>query len=199
MNYPKFYDNIEKIKVQDPLASFLGAFHDGIYEFSYLDIVKSAGHSCPTVLGAFLMTKEALKCLYTKSLPQRGNIKVQIKDKALDGVTGVISSVITHITGASKDLGFKGIAGSYDRRYLMSFDNDINSNIIFTRKDTKEAVEVTYDLSQIYFNPRMQELMKKCINLEASENEKSEFAILWQDRVENISLNIDRVIKIKKV
>ncbi|NQY22074.1 MAG: hypothetical protein HRT40_12355 [Campylobacteraceae bacterium] len=199
MNYPKFYDNIENIKVQDTLASFLGAFNEGIYDFSYLDIVKSAGHSCPTVLGAYLMTKEALKALYPNSLPQRGNIKVEIKDKALDGVTGVISSVITNITGSTKDLGFKGIAGTYDRRYLMSYDNDIESNIKFIRLDTNEAVEVSYDLSSIYFNPRMQELMQKSIKLSASENEKLEFGKLWQDRVENISLNISRVIKVIKV
>lgn len=199
MNYPKFYDNIENIKVQDNLASFLGAFNEGIYDFSYLDIVKSAGHSCPTVLGAYLMTKEALKALYPNSLPQRGNIKVEIKDKALDGVTGVISSVITNITGSTKDLGFKGIAGTYDRRYLMSYDNDIESNIKFIRLDTNEAVEVSYDLSSIYFNPRMQELMQKSIKLSASENEKLEFGKLWQDRVENISLNISRVIKVIKV
>ncbi|MCJ8326076.1 MAG: formylmethanofuran dehydrogenase subunit E family protein [Campylobacterales bacterium] len=199
MNYPKFYDNIENIKVQDNLASFLGAFNEGIYDFSYLDIVKSAGHSCPTVLGAYLMTKEALKALYPNSLPQRGNIKVEIKDKALDGVTGVISSVITNITGSTKDLGFKGIAGTYDRRYLMSYDNDIESNIKFIRLDTNEAVEVSYDLSSIYFNPRMQELMQKSIKLSASENEKLEFGKLWQDRVENISLNISRVVKVIKV
>ncbi|NQY54379.1 MAG: hypothetical protein HRT42_12505 [Campylobacteraceae bacterium] len=199
MNYPKFYDNIENIKVQDTLASFLGAFNEGIYDFSYLDIVKSAGHSCPTVLGAYLMTKEALKALYPNSLPQRGNIKVEIKDKALDGVTGVISSVITNITGSTKDLGFKGIAGTYDRRYLMSYDNDIESNIKFIRLDTNEAVEVSYDLSSIYFNPRIQELMQKSIKLTASENEKLEFGKLWQDRVENISLNISRVIKVIKV
>lgn len=199
MNYPKFYDNIENIKVQDTLASFLGAFNEGIYDFSYLDIVKSAGHSCPTVLGAYLMTKEALKALYPNSLPQRGNIKVEIKDKALDGVTGVISSVITNITGSTKDLGFKGIAGTYDRRYLMSYDNDIESNIKFIRLDTNDAVEVSYDLSSIYFNPRMQELMQKSIKLSASDDEKLEFGKLWQDRVENISLNINRVITIRKV
>ena len=49
MIYPQFFNKIPTIKLQDDLASFLGAFEDGIIEFSYLDIVKSAGHSCPTV------------------------------------------------------------------------------------------------------------------------------------------------------
>ena len=81
----------------------------------------------------------------------------------------------------------------------MSYDNDIESNIKFIRLDTNEAVEVSYDLSSIYFNPRIQELMQKSIKLTASENEKLEFGKLWQDRVENISLNISRVIKVIKV
>ena len=54
------------------LASFLGAFEDGIIEYSYLDVVKSAGHSCPTVLGAYLMTLKGLEALYKDEIPKRG-------------------------------------------------------------------------------------------------------------------------------
>ncbi|HIP30419.1 MAG TPA: hypothetical protein EYG93_00230, partial [Sulfurospirillum arcachonense] len=61
MIYPKFYDEVETIKITDELSDVLGAFEDGNIEFSYLDVVKSAGHSCPTVAGAFLMLKEGLK------------------------------------------------------------------------------------------------------------------------------------------
>ena len=52
------------------------AIDDGIYEFSYLEIVKAAGHSCPTVAGAYLMTLEALKSLYAEQRAIRGDIKV---------------------------------------------------------------------------------------------------------------------------
>ena len=64
MNYPDFYNQIPTIKLQDELSNFLAAFEDGLIELSYLDIVKSAGHSCPTVLGAYLMTFKALNFLY---------------------------------------------------------------------------------------------------------------------------------------
>ena len=74
MNYPKFYDEVESIKVIDQLSNVLGAFEGGEYEFSYLDVVKSAGHSCPTDAGAYLNTLEALKALYPDALPVRGNI-----------------------------------------------------------------------------------------------------------------------------
>ena len=77
MNYPQFFKTIETIKVQDPLSQVLGAFSDGEYEFSYLDVVKSAGHSCPTVAGAYLITLEALKALYKDQRAIRGDIKVE--------------------------------------------------------------------------------------------------------------------------
>ena len=122
MNYPDFFNKIPTIKLQDELSSFLGAFENGIIEFSYLDIVKSAGHSCPTVLGAYLMTYKALTSIYENELPKRGNIKVEFNDKQNSGVTGVISNVISNITGATTDTGFKGIGGNFDRRFLMGFE-----------------------------------------------------------------------------
>jgi hypothetical protein len=50
MQYLSFFDEIEKIKVQDELCQFLGVNDDGVLEFSYADIVKSAGHSCRGIL-----------------------------------------------------------------------------------------------------------------------------------------------------
>src|SRR5574343_127673 len=101
MTYPQFFNNIPKIKLQDELAFFLGAFEDGIIEFSYLDVVKNAGHSCPTVLGAYLMTLEGLKALYKDELPKRGEIIVEFKESQIEGVVAVIGNVITNITGAT--------------------------------------------------------------------------------------------------
>lgn len=43
MNYPDFFDTIATIKLQDDLAAFLGTT-DGVIEFSYLDVAKTAGH-----------------------------------------------------------------------------------------------------------------------------------------------------------
>ncbi len=52
-NYRPFFDEIEAIRLYDELAKFLGVNEDGILEFGYPDIVKSAGHSCATVAGAY--------------------------------------------------------------------------------------------------------------------------------------------------
>ena len=116
MTYPNFYNEIETIKVQDDLSSFLGAFEDGIYEISYLDVVKGAGHSCPTVLGAYLMTLEALKALYPESIAKRGEIQVSFSERQSEAVAGVIGNVAMNITGACTTNGFKGIAGNFEVR-----------------------------------------------------------------------------------
>ncbi len=197
MNYPDFYNQIPTIKLQDELSNFLAAFEDGLIEFSYLDIVKSAGHSCPTVLGAYLMTFKALNFLYENELPKRGEIKVEFAKKQNDGVTGVIASVVSNITGATFDTGFKGIAGNFDRRNLMFFEREISSNIKFTRRDTQKSVDVFYDISGVNMSERLQELMKKSISKNASQDELKEFGKLWQERVKEIYLQMDKLIILK--
>ena len=200
MTYPNFYKTIETIKVQDDLSSFLGAFEDGIYEISYLDIVKGAGHSCPTVLGAYLMTSEALKALYPDSIAKRGEIEVSFSERQSEAVAGVIGNVAMNITGACTTNGFKGIAGNFDRNYLLKFEQDINdASARFTRVDTKKSVDVIYNPSSIQFDPSMQGLMQKCVKGEASTEEKIAFGNVWQERVENISKNISSVITVKEV
>ena len=197
MTYPQFFNKISTIKLQDELASFLGAFEDGIIEFSYLDIVKSAGHSCPTVLGAYLMTKEGLNALYKNELPKRGQIIVEFKEAQNIGVAGVIGNVIMNITGAAKTNGFKGISGKFDRNHLMKFEQDINgASVRFTRVDTQQSVDVFYDASSIKAHEDMNFLMQKSFQGSASKEEKIEFGKLWQQRVEDISNNISEVIKV---
>ena len=197
MTYPQFFNNIPIIKLKDDLAYFLGAFEDGIIEYSYLDIVKSAGHSCPTVLGAYLMTLQGLKALYENEIPKRGNILVEFKESQTDGVAGVIGSVITSITGSTTTNGFKGLAGKHDRNHLMQFEKDISgANVRFTRLDTQKSVDVIYNPSSVLPHPNMNNLMQKCIQGSANIEEQKEFGKLWQQRVEDISNSIDRVIKI---
>ena len=200
MTYPKFYDEIETIKIQDDLSAFLGTFENGIYEISYLDIVKSAGHSCPTVLGAYLMTLEALKSLYPNVNAKRGEIEVCFSERQTEAVAGAIGNVIMNITGACTNNGFKGIAGNFDRNYLLKFEQDINNaNARFTRTDTKKSVDVIYNPSSIQFDPSMQALTQKCIQGVATNDEKNSFGKLWQKRVEEISKNISSVITVKEV
>jgi len=198
MHYPKFFDEIQSIELVDNLALFLGTFENGLVKFNYLDIVKSAGHSCPTVAGAYLMTLEGLKELYKDEIAVRGEIYVSFKDDASQGVAGVIANVITQITGATTTSGFKGIGGNFVRHSLMEFDSNISSSVKFQRLDTGKSIEVIYDPSSIQGNPLQQQLMQKIMQNIATPEDKENFGKLWQERVENIFKNINTVITIKE-
>jgi len=196
MNYPTFFNNIPSITLKDPLSNFLGTFENGEVEFSYLDVVKSAGHSCPTVAGAYITTLKGLEALYGAETPTRGNISVSLKNDMQEGVTGVISNVITQITGATELSGFKGLNGKFARNNLMSFNAEINGAVEFKRLDTNKTVTVTYDHSTVAGNPKMQELMGKLMQGVATPEEKKEFGNLWQSRVEAIFNSIDEVVTV---
>jgi hypothetical protein len=201
MKYPAFFNKVQSIQLQDPLSDFLGAFEDGKMEISYIECVKLAGHSCPTVAGAYLMALKGLNALYKGELPQRGSIHVSMKDSEDNGVTGVICNVISFISGANGAGGFKGLNGNMARNNLVSYDVPMDGEVKLTRVDTNESVTLSYNSSMIPADPMMQPLMGKAMQGLASEDEKKEFGRLWQARVENILLSTDmwdKMITVKK-
>ena len=199
MNYPDFFDSIENISVQDPLSKTLGSIENGAYDFSYLEIVKSAGHSCPTVAGAYLSSLVGLKALFPDSPAIRGWVKVAFNQPLEEGVTGVISNVISHITGATDKSGFKGLQGKFARHSLMDFEADTNASVCFTRVDTGKMVDVSYDPSSVKPSPELMPLMAKMMQGTATEAELKSFGELWQDRVKRIFENIDTVVSVVNV
>ena len=199
MEYPSFFNTVPTIKIQDPLSNILGAFENGIYEFNFLEIVKSAGHSCPTVAGAYLITLQALKALYGDEMIVRGNISVEFKEDLEDGVAGVISNVVSQITGATNKSGFKGLGGKFARHSLMNFNSNISSSARFTRVDTQKSVDVYYDPSSVAPDANMGVLMQKIMSGASSDEEFKEFGHLWQDRVKRIFENIENVTKVVEV
>src|SRR5512135_1825206 len=116
METPYFFNEIASITLHDPLAKALGAAAKGILEYTYADSVKLAGHSCPTVAGAYLMVQKGLHALYGNELPVRGEIKVLLRGKLGEGTVGVIANVASMITGATDTGGFHGLGGRFDRR-----------------------------------------------------------------------------------
>ncbi|MCC2595811.1 hypothetical protein LKR43_05605 [Pusillimonas sp. MFBS29] len=191
MTYPAFFDLAPKITMQDPLAALLGAADEGILEYSYSDAVKLAGHSCPTVAGAYLMTRNALRKLYGDDLPQRGGIRVEFRDDAIDGVTGVIANVVGFITGATVDTGFKGLAGKYDRRQLMAFNAPIAGEIRFQRLDTRASVTVDFHASAVPPTATLIPALQGILKGQTSLAERARFAQDWQERVRQIFENAD--------
>jgi hypothetical protein len=201
MSYPDFYTQVAPIALYDPLSEFLGAFEEGKLEITYLECVKLAGHSCPTVAGAYLMASKGLTALYGTTLPSRGSIKVEMQSAESEGVTGVICNVISFIVGASGVGGFKGIQGNFSRDNLVSYNIPMNGEVKLTRLDINESVTLSYNPSIIMPDAMMQPLMGKSIQGLATKEEQQTFGKLWQKRVEEILLSThlhDKMITISK-
>jgi len=187
MAYPEFYNQVPRILLRDPLAEFLGALEDGLVKFSYVEAVKVAGHSCPTVASAYLMTAKALAHLYGPATPERGSIGVEFAAAQEDGVSGVIASVSGMLTGAAGEGGFKGIAGRFDRRGLLRFGvAGLPGQARFRRRDTGAAADATVHLERVPADPELRTLLQKCGTGSASAEEAARFRTLWQGRVKAI-------------
>lgn len=186
---PAFFDDVRKIALRDPLAEFLGAAEGGVIEYGYLDAVKLAGHSCPTVAAAYLMTLKALAHLYGDELPERGAVRVLFRDDMTSGVTGVMGNVAGLLTGAAGPGGFKGIGGRFDRRSLLVFGAGIESDVRFERVDGGGGVDAAFRAEIVPPAPEMRALMPKVLSGGAAPEEQREFGRLWQERVKRILID----------
>jgi hypothetical protein len=192
-NTPEFFDAIAPITMYDPLSETLGATSDGILTYRYFDMVKLAGHSCPTVAGAWMMTVLGLRALYGDETPVRGNIKIELSGAADEGVEGVIANCIGLVTGAAGETGFKGLAGKFARNDRLFFGVQMPCGVRFSRlDDTAKSACLRYDPSSIPPHPDMRPLMQKLLQSSATPEERKRFAALWQERVERILSNPEK-------
>lgn len=189
MTYPEFFAAVPRITLHDPLAALLGAVGNGLIEYGYTDAVKLAGHSCPTVAGAYLMTLRALATLYPEGHPERGGIRVELKAAQADGTAGVTGAVAGLLTGAAGEAGFKGLAGRFSRRNLLQFSAGIDAELGFTRMDSGARVTANYHPEVVPPSPELQELMPKLLAGAASAADQTEFGRLWQMRVKRILID----------
>lgn len=187
--YPDFFGSAPVIMMHDPLAEFLGAVQGGLMVYRYADAVALAGHSCPTVASAFLMTRTALRALYQEDVPVRGAVRVEFREDQTAGVTGVMANVVRLITGATERDGFKGIGGRFDRRHLLAFGVEMRSQMRFTRTDNGVRVGVSAQLDKVPMDPRVSRLLPRCLADGASADEAAEFHRLWQGRVRSLLLD----------
>lgn len=183
MDFPAFFAAAPTITVRDPLAHFLGATADGTITYGYADAVKFAGHSCPTVAGAYLMIRKGLAELYGTELPERGGVEVFLRDARDEGTTGVTASVATLITGAAPETGFGGIGRRFARRHLLQFDAPIDGLLAIRRLDTGVGVVMDLDTSAVPPDLEMGSLIARAASGKADQTEQARFAALWQDRV----------------
>ena len=188
MQFPAFFDQIPRLQVRDPLADILGAAESGQFEYGYADAVKLAGHSCPTVATAYLLGHRALATLYPDQIPERGGVRIEFSERLDAGVTGVTAAVLTLLTGASHDGGFKGLGGRFVRRNLQRFGCELPLQLRFIRLDTGAAVDAGANITGVPADPEMPGLMARCLNDTADSEERKRFGELWQGRVERLLL-----------
>ena len=187
--FPAFFDAAPRVVMQDALAETLGAADGGVIEYTYADAVRLAGHSCPTVAGAYLITRAALARLYPAELPRRGDIRVELRDAQDAGTVGVVASVATLITGAAGPGGFKGLGGRHARRGLLAFGVPMQRDLRFTRLDNQASVEVSFHLDALPRTPALAALMQAGLAPGATEQARKAFAVAWQERVRAILLD----------
>ncbi len=141
-----------KIKIHEPFAEFLSAGPDEIdFELSLLDVVRFAGHACPAMVGAFLMSKVATEQLFSDGVCIRGDVRIDVRFGPAQGATGPIANVFGFITGAWSETGFGGFQGKFLRRHLLKFSSEAAkaNGYRFTRISSGEWVDLHYDQSKI--------------------------------------------------
>ena len=137
------------IKIHEPFAKFLGNPQELVdFEISLYDAARLSGHLCPSVAGAFLITKKAIEILYPEDhVCQRGDLEVYLPGRPDEAAFGPIANVISFITGAWNETGFGGLRGEFSRRNLLHFSTTpcIVRNFIFVRRETRATVTIHFD------------------------------------------------------
>lgn len=184
MTFPAFFNEAPVIRVRDGLAKLLGTATDGVIEYSYADAARLAGHSCPTVAGAWLSARAGLRALFGDDLPERGGVMVSMPDAEDAGVAGVIGQVLTLVTGAAGNGGFKGLGGLHARNGLLRYGDESATSLRMRRKDSGETVEIVFDASVVPPDPEMRTLIP--LALAGSAEATARFGTAWQDRVRRL-------------
>ena len=151
--HPPFFAAVPPIHLRDPLAELLGAVPTGTaIEYTFTEVVKAAGHVCPTVAGGWLVTRAALAALYGDETPVRGEIAVACMGAPEQFGYGPMAQVITNVTGAATETGFRGLGGRFARAGLLTFhpETPALATFVFTRADTGNGVRVTYQPESIH-------------------------------------------------
>lgn len=180
------------IVVREPLAAFLGALaSEETISYTFADVVKLAGHACPTTAAAFVACRAGLATLYPGATPVRGEVTVIVDGGAFDGSLGVTALVFQLLTGAAPATGFKGLGGRFRRKDLLAFDpaaaGPEGISLRLARTDTGRAVRLRIRPRSISFPTdkaaRMGALMERALWDAASEAEADEFRALWMEKV----------------
>ena len=183
---------VEPIRIRDPVAEALAVLEPGEpFVITYEDVIKAAGHSCPTASGAFRIAQLGLDALYPDDLPVRSESEVLVPEPRDDATYGVMGRLISYVTGAAQEDGFGGLAGGHgDRRNLLTYNSFETHNTIptfrFRRTDSDETVEVAYHVSDVPEGGPALNNLQFIIEGTANEGDRRAFAEAWRGRVQKV-------------
>nr|WP_245810699.1 hypothetical protein [Halorubrum halodurans] len=100
-----------------------------------------------------------------------------------------MSRIVSHVTGATEDDGFGGLAGGYGgRRDLLRFDaldpDTPDPTFRFRRTDTDATIEVTYHVSKLPDGGPAIGNLQQILDGSASDQQREAFADAWHRRVQ---------------
>ena len=188
--------------MKEPLAAALGALGEGdTMSYTFDDVVKLAGHACPTTASAFVGCREALAALYPGEIPVRGEVVVKVYGSPEEGSLGVTAQVFTLLTGAAPATGFKGLGPRFRRKDLLSFDAarpDPGAVCVeLKRNDTGRAVLLKLRPGRFPFSrekaARIGQLMERVVWDAATAAEASELRELWMGKVNGMLTDTENV------
>ena len=190
--------DVEPIRIRDPVAEALAVVEPGEpLVVSYRDVVKTAGHSCPTAAGAYRIAQRGLAAMYPDGSPVRGDVEVTAGGPKDDPAYGVMARLVSYVTGAAEADGFGGLAGGHGgRRDLLHFDglDDVGPGeptFEFRRTDTGATVRITYHVGDVPDAGPATRYLPKLIDGTASDEQRAAFAEAWHGRVERVLTDDD--------
>jgi formylmethanofuran dehydrogenase subunit E len=194
-NWSVDYENADPIRIRDPVAEALTVLDPGEpFVVDYADVVKAAGHSCPTASGAYRIAQVGLDALYPDGHPVRGEIAVTAGGPRADATYGVMSRIVSYVTGAAEEDGFAGLAGGYGgRQNLLAFDDAdaAEPTFAFERTDSGDSVRVTYHVADVPDLGPARQHLQTLIDETATPEERRAFGEAWHGRVERVLADDD--------
>lgn len=176
-----------KIHVREPFAEFLKATSTEFdFELSLLDVVRFAGHACPSMIGAFIISKKATEELFENQIVIRGDVQVSTSSSVNSGATGPICNVFSMIFGAWEKSGFGGLNGNFKRRDLLKFSDVEVPSGAFRFKNIR-----TSKVIDIYYSPAQAIKDEKAI--------EAEFPMDWRIKIKKILKNADNCLKVVRI
>lgn len=190
-NWAIEYD-VAPIRIRDPVAEALGVLEPGEpFVVTYEDMVKTAGHSCPTASGAYRIVQLGLAALYPDALPVRSEIEVFAAGPRNDPTYGVMGRLISTVTGAAQEDGFGGLGDGFgDRKNMLRFDafepDSADPTFRFRRTETATTVEVSYHVGDVPGGSPAIGNLQQILEGTASSTEREAFSKAWHGRVQSV-------------